>query len=78
MDNRYYNYNRHYNKQYNTQHAFDMSQIEQLAFPGSMTVYRDIEYLDVTESEVYREANFCLLPPYCLIEDKEKYIGVGG
>jgi len=68
------NYNTNYNGQYNTQIAFDIAQIEQLAFPGSMSVYQDIEYFDVTESEVYKEANFCLIPPYCLIKDKEKYI----
>lgn len=67
-----------YNTQHTTQNAFDMTQIEQLAFPGSMTVYQDIEYFDVTESEVYKEANFCLIPPYCLIEDKEKYLRVAG
>lgn len=61
-----------------TQNTFDLSMIEQLAAPGSMDVYRDIEYLDVTETAVYKEANFCLIPPYCLIEDKEKYISVAG
>ena len=58
----------------NTQKSYDMTLIEQLAIPGSMDIYQDIEYFDVTETDVYKEANFCLIPPYCLIEDKEKYI----
>lgn len=70
--------NRNYKTSYNTQNAFDMTQIEQLAFPGSMDVYRVFEYFDVTESEVYKEANFCLIPPYCLIEDKDRYIRAAG
>ena len=66
------------NHNYNAQNTFDINQIELLAFPGSMEVYRDIEYFDVTETDVYKEANFCLIPPYCLIEDKEKYIQAAG
>ncbi|WP_455217156.1 hypothetical protein [Kaarinaea lacus] len=58
--------------------TFNISQIEQLAFPGSMAIYQDIEYFDVTETEIYKEANFCLIPPYCLIEDKEKYLRAAG
>lgn len=56
------------------ENTFDITRIEQLAFPGSMDVYQDIEYFDVTETEVYKEAHFCLVPPYCMIEDRDKYI----
>ena len=66
------------NSNYNTQNAFDINQIEQLALPGSMGIYQDIEYFDVTETDVYKEANFCLIPPYCLVEDREKYIHAAG
>lgn len=70
--------NRNYTTKYNTQNAIDITQIEQLAFPGSMDIYQDIEYFDVTETDVYKEANFCLIPPYCLVADKEKYISATG
>ena len=42
--------------------------------PEYNDTYKNIGHVDITVNEEFIEAAFCPLPPYCLVDDKEKYI----
>lgn len=66
------------NRHYNTVSGKRRSQNNEINISAGLDGCRNIGRVDITTTEEYLQANFCLIPPYCLIEDKEKYIGGAG